>query len=106
MEILYLYSLQVLRTSEFTMKLLSLVTLAAFAAATKPTVYLIRHGEKPEDDDERGLSVAGIQRAQCLRQVFGASSPYNIGHIMAQEYKPSKKRASSLYIIVCQPNAK
>lgn len=73
------------------MKFLALVTLAAFAAAAKPTVYLIRHGEKPEDDDEHGLSTQGMQRAQCLRQVFGASSPYNIGHSMAQEYKPSKR---------------
>src|SRR5450759_5391909 len=30
------------------------------------------------------LNAMGMQRAQCLRTVFGASSPYNIGHIMAE----------------------
>lgn len=51
----------------------------AYAAAT---LYLIRHGEKP--DSGNGLSAQGMQRAQCLRNVFGASSSYGIGHIMAQ----------------------
>ena len=58
------------------------VLAAAAVAVADPTVYLIRHGEKPDDGD--GLSSAGLQRAQCLRSVFGASSSYNIGHIMAQ----------------------
>lgn len=64
--------------------LLSVVTLAV----CEPTVYMIRHGEKPEDDSV-GLSPEGVQRAQCIRSVFGAGSQYNIGHIMAQEYKES-----------------
>jgi hypothetical protein len=51
--------------------------------AAKPTVYLIRHGEKPADDGI-GLSAQGEQRAQCLRTVFGAASAYNIGYILAQ----------------------
>lgn len=55
---------------------------AASAAVAQSTVYFIRHGEKPADGD--GLDAQGEQRAQCLRTVFGASSPYNIGHIMAQ----------------------
>lgn len=55
------------------------------AAVAQPTVYLIRHGEKP--DDGNGLNAQGEQRAQCLRNVFGASSQYNIGHIMAQTPK-------------------
>ncbi|KAL3956750.1 hypothetical protein ACCO45_009596 [Purpureocillium lilacinum] len=62
-----------------------LVASAALAAA-KPTVYLIRHGEKPADGGD-GLSEKGKQRAQCLRQVFGAGSPYNIGYIMVQTPK-------------------
>lgn len=61
---------------------------ASAAAASGPTVYLIRHGEKP--DSGNGLSAQGLQRAQCLRTVFGASSSYNIGHIMAQQPKSSK----------------
>lgn len=56
-------------------------------ALAEPTVYLIRHGEKP--DDGNGLNAAGEQRAQCLRNVFGATSQYNIGHIMAMTPKSS-----------------
>ncbi|KAH6885932.1 hypothetical protein B0T10DRAFT_563913 [Thelonectria olida] len=71
------------------MKIANLLCFVALAAA-KPTVYLIRHGEKP--DDGNGLSVQGEMRAECLRNVFGSSSKYNIGHIMAQAYKSSGKR--------------
>ncbi|KAF9146992.1 hypothetical protein BGX20_006784 [Mortierella sp. AD010] len=70
---------------------LSLVLLSTLATASKPTVYLIRHGEKPSDGST-GLSSAGEQRAQCLRKVFGASSDYNIGYIMAQAYKSDGSR--------------
>lgn len=66
----------------------SLVALAlANLAIASPTVYLIRHGEKPASGD--GLNAQGMQRAQCLRNVFGANSQYNIGHIMAQTPKSS-----------------
>nr|POE63714.1 hypothetical protein CFP56_04617 [Quercus suber] len=57
-----------------------------------PTVYLIRHGEKPSDGSN-GLSAQGMQRAQCLRNVFGASSQYDIGYIMAETPKSSGARA-------------
>ncbi|KAI1846252.1 hypothetical protein JX266_007777 [Neoarthrinium moseri] len=60
--------------------------------AATPTVYFIRHGEKPADDDETGLSADGEKRAQCLRSVFGASSGYDIGHIMAQTPKSDGSR--------------
>jgi hypothetical protein len=33
------------------------------------------------------LSAQGQERAQCLRTVFGASSQYNIGYIMAEKPK-------------------
>ena len=70
-------------------KFIPLATLAiASLAVAKPTVYLIRHGEKP--DSGNGLNAQGLQRAQCLRTVFGASSEYNIGHIMAQTPLSSK----------------
>lgn len=72
------------------MKFLNVLAMAAFAAAAKPTVYLIRHGEKPADDDENGLSAAGVKRSQCLRNVFGTSSSYGIGYIMAQTPKKSE----------------
>ncbi|KAL4756208.1 putative phosphoglycerate mutase family protein [Aspergillus foveolatus] len=60
-------------------------------AFAKPTVYLIRHGEKP-DDGSTGLSAQDEDRAQCLRQVFGVSSGYNIGYIMAMTPKNNGKR--------------
>lgn len=63
--------------------------LLASVVACNPTVYLIRHGEKP-DDGGNGLSAQGLQRAQCLRTVFGKSSDYNIGYVMAQAYKSSQ----------------
>lgn len=62
-------------------KILPLALLATLAVAD-PIVYLIRHGEKP--DSGNGLDSQGLERAQCLRNVFGASSSYNIGHIMAE----------------------
>ncbi|KAM0429748.1 hypothetical protein ACHAPT_006354 [Fusarium lateritium] len=67
------------------MQFTALLFLASIVTAS-PTVYFIRHGEKPEEGN--GLNAQGQQRAQCLRSVFGASSKYNIGHIMAQTYKP------------------
>ncbi|WPH03000.1 Hypothetical protein R9X50_00587400 [Acrodontium crateriforme] len=69
-----------------TLMVAGLVTLAI----ADPTVYFIRHGEKPDDGD--GLSAQGLQRAQCLRNVFGRSSSYKIGHIMAQTPKDSGSR--------------
>ncbi|CAK3844970.1 Hypothetical predicted protein [Lecanosticta acicola] len=75
------------------MKSSSSLTLLGFVVAlalADPTVYLIRHGEKP--DSGNGLSAQGMQRAQCLRNVFGASSGYDIEYIMAQDYKSDGKR--------------
>ncbi|GMG08848.1 unnamed protein product [Aspergillus oryzae] len=45
----------------------------AATVMASPTVYLIRHGEKP-DDGGNGLSAQGVQRAQCLRSVFGKTA--------------------------------
>ncbi|CAG8933916.1 unnamed protein product [Penicillium salamii] len=70
----------------------TLLATAGLAAAASPTVYLIRHGEKPSDGGT-GLNAQGLERAQCLRSVFEKSSEYNIGHIMAQTPKKSGKRA-------------
>ncbi|KAL3428080.1 hypothetical protein PVAG01_01589 [Phlyctema vagabunda] len=64
-----------------------ILVLAATIDATQ-TVYLIRHGEKP-DDDGNGLSAAGVARSQCLRTVFGKTSTYNISYVMAQTPKSS-----------------
>ncbi|KAK0549746.1 hypothetical protein OC845_002996 [Tilletia horrida] len=61
------------------------------AGSVSNEIYLIRHGEKTSDDSV-GLSSTGQQRAQCLRNVFGRGSGYNIGKIMAQAYKSDGSR--------------
>jgi hypothetical protein len=71
-----------------------LVPFLASLAAAQGTVYLIRHGEKPSDGGN-GLSAQGMQRAQCLRNVFGASSGYNIGYIIAEQPKSSQSSRCS-----------
>lgn len=64
------------------MKSLILNLLFASLVASEATVYLIRHGEKPNSGN--GLSKEGKERANCLVNVFNTSSPYEIGHIMAE----------------------
>lgn len=61
---------------------------SAATAACSPTVYLIRHGEKPSDGGN-GLNAQGVKRSQCIRKIFGQDSDYNITHIMAQTPKSS-----------------
>ncbi|KAG9400827.1 hypothetical protein AC1031_010265 [Aphanomyces cochlioides] len=49
------------------------------AAAKHSLIYLIRHGEKPDDDDNKYLSPRGEQRAACLAKKwknFGFKSLY------------------------------
>ncbi|CAK7222162.1 hypothetical protein SCUCBS95973_004747 [Sporothrix curviconia] len=67
---------------------------AAAAASSGPTVYMIRHGEKP--DSGNGLNAEGLERAQCLRTLFGASGSFDIGYIMAQKPKSNGKRKRPL----------
>jgi hypothetical protein len=54
----------------------------------RPTIFMIRHGEKPPKDrdgyDPVGLSEDGQIRADALSAVFGKDSGYNIQYIMAQ----------------------
>jgi hypothetical protein len=59
-------------------------------ALAQSTVYLIRHGEKP-GGGANGLSAQGEQRAQCLVNVFGSNSGYNIGYILAEKPKSGKQ---------------
>ena len=53
----------------------------AAAAQDKPQFFLIRHAEKNPDGT---ISATGMDRAQCLINVFGSNSGYNIQHIMVQ----------------------
>ncbi|RAQ65684.1 phosphoglycerate mutase family protein [Aspergillus flavus] len=73
---------------------LHLVLFSAFHGLTyasyPPTVYLIRHGEKPGDPLDSGLNADGWKRAECVREVFGEASPYDIGYIMAPHINKSK----------------
>ncbi|KAK0541202.1 hypothetical protein OC835_000294 [Tilletia horrida] len=69
----------------------SMLAASAAHAAVNNNIYLIRHGEKPADGGN-GLSTQGEDRAQCLRNVFGANSGYNIGKIFAQAYKADGSR--------------
>ncbi|KAF5665960.1 phosphoglycerate mutase [Fusarium denticulatum] len=55
--------------------------------SARPTIYMIRHGEKPAPHDGKepdGLSTQGKERANDLVNVFGTNSSYNIGYIMAE----------------------
>ncbi|KAL7939915.1 hypothetical protein V8C35DRAFT_18732 [Trichoderma chlorosporum] len=69
----------------------ALLLLVGAALASAQTVYLIRHGEKPSDDSDPNLSSQGLQRAQCLRTVFGASSSYDIQYIIAEKPKDGSR---------------
>ncbi|RAL15874.1 putative phosphoglycerate mutase family protein [Aspergillus homomorphus CBS 101889] len=76
----------------FAKSILLPLCLLAGTALADPIVYLIRHGEKPSDGGT-GLSTLGVERSQCVRNVFGANSGYNIKYIMAETPKSNGKRA-------------
>lgn len=71
--------------------LLATLALSGLSIA-RPDVYLIRHGEKPKKGN--GLNEDGLDRAECIRHVFGEHSDYNIGLILAQ--KPKKSELSRI----------
>lgn len=70
------------------MRPLTFLLLLVNLASAKATVYLIRHGEKP--NSANGLSAKGEKRAKCLRKVFGACSQYDIGRIKAETPESGK----------------
>ena len=95
--------------------------LAAIAKSNPPkisnTVFLIRHGEKPSDGGQ-GLTALGQQRAQCLvnvrymddhlvicthlqrLKVFGPTSMFTIGYVLAQTPKSSGSRTRPLLTVM------
>jgi hypothetical protein len=73
--------------------------LIASTAADQPTVYIIRHGEKSGDPEDSGLNADGFRRAQCLRDVFGVNSIYDIGHIIVP--RPNRCMPKSLLTLPC-----
>ncbi|KAJ6102965.1 hypothetical protein N7486_005392 [Penicillium sp. IBT 16267x] len=68
-----------------------------------PIIYMIRHGEKP-DDGANNLSSLGLARAQRLRPFFGKKSGFNIGYIVAEH--PNKVGSRSRPYETVQPLAK
>lgn len=74
------------------------------SAREHPTVFLIRHGEKPANPDDHNLTLDGVRRGQCLCTVFGPESVYNISYIMAPTVKWSESRPKTsrffLYIYI------
>lgn len=67
--------------------LLALLAVVSAAPILKnhhhPTVFLLRHGEKPFEKGNHYLNSDGYKRASCLRSLFAADSPYDIGYILA-----------------------
>lgn len=51
---------------------------------TAQKIYLI---PPAVTNSSSALTTQGLSRAECLRSVFGRSSPYNIGYIIAQTPK-------------------
>lgn len=64
-------------------------TLAAGAAA-QPNIFLIRHAEKNSDGT---ISAQGMKREQCLVNVFGRDSDFNIQKIIVQNPHSGGKAA-------------
>ena len=64
--------------------------LVARSKDIKADVYLIRHGEKI-DDDHTGLSPRGEQRADCVENVF-SQDQLKVDAIITQDYKSNGKR--------------
>lgn len=64
------------------MKFATLVGAAlAAGAAARPNIFLIRHAEKNSDGT---ISAQGVEREQCLVQLFGSDSQFNIQKIIVQ----------------------
>ncbi|KAJ5477107.1 hypothetical protein N7539_007251 [Penicillium diatomitis] len=74
--------------------LLPALGLAVLISGHPATVYIIRHGEKPHNKNDHGLNLDGIKRSLCLPGIFGNSSEYNIGHIMAPTVRESMSPSS------------
>lgn len=74
------------------------VTACALFYSHKPTVYIIRHAERSPEPHNHGLGAEGNKRAQCLRDIFGDHSPYNIGHIMAPKINSRMLAQSTNYL--------
>lgn len=67
-----------------------LLSQATASIHNTPDVYLIRHGEKSGLSKDHGLNSEGELRAECLRNVFGANSSYDIKYILAPKINKRK----------------
>ncbi|KAF8517033.1 hypothetical protein BU17DRAFT_92202 [Hysterangium stoloniferum] len=80
--------------------LLGCLTFAGAKSDKKFTnkIFLIRHGEKPSDGGQ-GLNAQGKERAQCLTEVFGQDSTFDIGFIMAEQPQKDGDRTRPLMTV-------
>ncbi|XWX01629.1 hypothetical protein V2A60_009657 [Cordyceps javanica] len=69
-------------------------TFAASAAAAHPDIFLIRHAEKNRDGT---ISAQGMKREQCLIDVFGRDSQYNIQKIITPNPHPGSNVSQRPY---------
>lgn len=82
-------------TMKFIHTALTFCSLAsAVPSAAGPQFYLIRHAEKNSDGT---ISARGKQREQCLVNLFGKGSKYNIQHIMVQNVHPGNNESQRPY---------
>ncbi|KAF8517029.1 putative phosphoglycerate mutase family protein [Hysterangium stoloniferum] len=78
--------------------IVALLACLTIAEAFNNKIFLIRHGEKPADGGQ-GLDAEGEERAQCLTGVFGPSSTFNIGFIMAETPQSDGDRTRPLMTV-------
>ena len=64
----------------------------AVGAAARPNIFLIRHGEKNHDGT---ISAKGMEREQCLVDLFGRDSRFDIQKIIVQNPHPGGKQRPS-----------
>lgn len=61
----------------------------ATGAVARPNIFLIRHGEKNPDGT---ISAQGMEREQCLVDLFGRDSRFDIQKIIVQNPHPGGKQ--------------
>ncbi|KAJ3494503.1 hypothetical protein NLG97_g4036 [Lecanicillium saksenae] len=66
----------------------------AVGVAAHPNIYLIRHAEKNSDGT---ISARGKEREQCLIQVFGRDSGFDIQKIIVQNPYPGDHESQRPY---------
>ncbi|OAA70080.1 hypothetical protein LEL_09896 [Akanthomyces lecanii RCEF 1005] len=66
----------------------------AVGAVARPNIFLIRHGEKNHDGT---ISAKGMEREQCLVDLFGRDSRFDIQKIIVQNPHPGDNLSQRPY---------